>query len=219
MSVIKCNKNKKIKNDSANEKERAKDFIDKISQRIGGELSVTRAFGDYRFNKINENKKNKINESDEDDDGGNEIESIEIKDINFDSDSTIDDEEEYKNETDKNDKMHKLDGLICEPFINQINLIKESDEFLIIACDGIWDVISDLNAVKTCRRVLRKTQNSKEAAQKLVKEAKTFHSTDNMSVMVIGFADCKITIVKPIGGMRSMSRIGRKRRLFNTSNK
>lgn len=57
------------------------------------------------------------------------------------------------------------------------------DEFLIIACDGLWDVCSDK---KACN-LIRDVRDPKEASQVLVQYALSNFSTDNLTVMVIRF--------------------------------
>lgn len=56
-----------------------------------------------------------------------------------------------------------------------------ADEFIIIACDGIWDVCSDQAAVELIRDVM----DPKQASQKLVKHAIDNFSSDNITCMVI----------------------------------
>lgn len=55
------------------------------------------------------------------------------------------------------------------------------DEFIIIACDGVWDVCSDQQAVDLIRDVM----DPKQAADKLVKCAIENFSSDNITCMVI----------------------------------
>eukprot|EP00484_Ammonia_sp_Unknown_P009613 CAMPEP_0197079230 /NCGR_PEP_ID=MMETSP1384-20130603/213517_1 /TAXON_ID=29189 /ORGANISM="Ammonia sp." /LENGTH=611 /DNA_ID=CAMNT_0042518103 /DNA_START=197 /DNA_END=2032 /DNA_ORIENTATION=- len=93
----------------------------------------------------------------------------------------------------------KLDGLSCDPYIKKHKL-SANDEFLIIACDGLWDVVSNQTAMQECRRSLRRDGDCEKAAEKLVNFAKRISNqasrtegpeltSDNISVMVIGFAN------------------------------
>ena len=103
----------------------------------------------------------------------------------------------------------KLKGLSCEPNVVRHQLRKE-DEFMIIACDGLWDVIGNDIAMKHCRRSLRKHNDVDQAAKDLIKlaqcesmrnchgEAEEALTSDNISVMVVGFADENGVIVPQI---------------------
>lgn len=55
------------------------------------------------------------------------------------------------------------------------------DEFLIIACDGIWDVVSDQDAVD----LIKDEQDPRVASVKLRDHAYSTGSTDNISVAVV----------------------------------
>lgn len=68
------------------------------------------------------------------------------------------------------------------PWISSF-MITARDEFLIMACDGVWDVLSDEEAVQIVGNEL----NAKRAAKKLRDEAFNKGSTDNISVIVIFF--------------------------------
>ncbi|KAG7363997.1 protein phosphatase 2C [Nitzschia inconspicua] len=74
--------------------------------------------------------------------------------------------------------------VIAMPYTKAKTIVKEaiSDvSFVILACDGLWDVMSDQEAVD----FVSKYQNSKESvAQELVKEALERGSTDNITVSV-----------------------------------
>lgn len=74
--------------------------------------------------------------------------------------------------------------LIAEPDVKQI-MLTEEDEFLILSCDGIWDVMSSQYAVSLVRRELRKHNDPQQCARELVKEALRLHSSDNLTVIVV----------------------------------
>ncbi|KAA8907507.1 hypothetical protein TRICI_004983 [Trichomonascus ciferrii] len=59
--------------------------------------------------------------------------------------------------------------------------VDEEDEFLIIACDGLWDVCDDHTAVD----LIRDVEDPRTAAQRLVDYALQHLSADNLSCMVI----------------------------------
>ncbi|TYJ45546.1 hypothetical protein E1A91_A02G064400v1 [Gossypium mustelinum] len=77
--------------------------------------------------------------------------------------------------------------LIAEPDVRQI-VLSEDDEFLIIGCDGIWDVMSSQFAVSLVRRALRRHDNPEECAKELVNEASRLNSSDNLTAIVICFS-------------------------------
>jgi len=54
-------------------------------------------------------------------------------------------------------------------------------ELLVLACDGLWDVVSDEGAIE----IARACSNPNEAAARLVAQAKILGSTDNVSVVVV----------------------------------
>ena len=61
--------------------------------------------------------------------------------------------------------------------------LDSDDEFLIVACDGLWDVTDDQTAVD----LIRKVEDAQEASRVLLDYAITNYSTDNLSVMVVRF--------------------------------
>lgn len=73
--------------------------------------------------------------------------------------------------------------VVCDPFITEITL-ESTDEFLILACDGVWDVISDQEAVDLCLQKELK-MDAQLMAQKLMSRALTKGSMDNISVLVV----------------------------------
>ncbi|KAG2721239.1 hypothetical protein I3843_02G058800 [Carya illinoinensis] len=77
--------------------------------------------------------------------------------------------------------------LIAEPDVQQV-VLTEDDEFLIIGCDGIWDVMSSQYAVSLVRRGLRKHDDPQQCAMELVMEALRLNTPDNLTVIVICFS-------------------------------
>ncbi|CBZ54402.1 hypothetical protein NCLIV_048310 [Neospora caninum Liverpool] len=80
----------------------------------------------------------------------------------------------------------KLSGLTCEPQIHKETLRRE-DEFMIIACDGVFDVISCQEAVNCVRKHLRGGGTAETAAQTLCKFAFERRSLDNLSAVIAVF--------------------------------
>ncbi|XP_051224554.1 probable protein phosphatase 2C 2 [Lolium perenne] len=77
--------------------------------------------------------------------------------------------------------------LIAEPEFRQ-TILSEDDEFLIIGCDGIWDVMTSQHAVTLVRKGLRRHDDPDRCARELAMEAKRLQTFDNLTVIVICFA-------------------------------
>lgn len=89
------------------------------------------------------------------------------------------------------DSIKKPEGhgaLISEPDLYDIALGKEC-EFLIMASDGLWDVLSNQRAVDIARSELDETRSAEKAADKLVFEAKLKESRDNITVGLVVLQD------------------------------
>ncbi|CAJ1973752.1 unnamed protein product [Sphenostylis stenocarpa] len=84
--------------------------------------------------------------------------------------------------------MKSKDGgpLTSEPELMTTKLTSE-DEFLIIGCDGIWDVFRSQNAVDFARRRLQEHNDPTMCSKDLVNEALKRKSGDNLSAVVICF--------------------------------
>ncbi|KAL3505581.1 hypothetical protein ACH5RR_030963 [Cinchona calisaya] len=76
--------------------------------------------------------------------------------------------------------------LTAEPEVQHI-LLSEDDEFLIIGCDGIWDVMSNQDAVSLVRRELRHHGDPQQCARELVDHALHKDTSDNLTVIVVCF--------------------------------
>ncbi|XP_050214073.1 probable protein phosphatase 2C 22 isoform X2 [Mercurialis annua] len=84
--------------------------------------------------------------------------------------------------------MKSKDGgpLSAEPELMTTQLTEE-DEFLIIGCDGIWDVFRSQNAVDFARRRLQEHNDPAMCSKDVVDEALKRKSGDNLSVVVVCF--------------------------------
>ncbi|KAJ5894276.1 hypothetical protein N7495_005967 [Penicillium taxi] len=67
------------------------------------------------------------------------------------------------------------------PYTTETVIQPSADEFIILACDGLWDVCSDQEAVD----LIRNEQDAQHASRILVDYALARFSTDNLSIMVI----------------------------------
>jgi len=69
------------------------------------------------------------------------------------------------------------------PYTTETVIQPDLDEFIILACDGLWDVCSDQEAVD----LVRSQQDPVAAAKQLVDHALARFSTDNLSCMIVRF--------------------------------
>ncbi len=74
--------------------------------------------------------------------------------------------------------------VIAQPETLTHQIVRE-DEFLVLACDGVWDVFTNQQAVDLVRVSLQKSQDPKLAAQALAQAAYDAGSMDNISVLVV----------------------------------
>lgn len=78
--------------------------------------------------------------------------------------------------------------VVGSPYTTETAL-SDQDSFLIVACDGLWDVTEDQDAVD----LIYDEQDPQAAASTLLQHALSNFSTDNTSVMVIRFA-CEASV-------------------------
>ncbi|GIL74709.1 hypothetical protein Vretifemale_4643 [Volvox reticuliferus] len=81
--------------------------------------------------------------------------------------------------------------------------ISEDSEFLICACDGLWDVMRNVDACRYVRRWLADGRSAAGAAEDLCRAALKMGSHDNISVVVLKFSD------RPLVRAASSSRLRR----------
>merc|ERR1711964_47092 len=79
---------------------------------------------------------------------------------------------------------HKLKGISAEPETDH-GTIPEDIVCFIIACDGLWDVVSNNDCGRLCREKFAKDLNATGVAEALVQRALAEQSTDNVSVVVV----------------------------------
>lgn len=98
--------------------------------------------------------------------------------------------------------------LTAVPEMHEVTL-SEEDEFLIIACDGLWDVFSSQNAVDFARGQLQLHNDPQICSKELVKEALRRDTSDNLTVVVVCFQDVpprRTPVISPV--RRSISAEG-----------
>lgn len=79
------------------------------------------------------------------------------------------------------------DFVVGAPYTTETE-VGPADEFIIIACDGLWDVTEDQEAVN----LVRDKSDAQQMAKLLLEHALVRFSSDNVTVMVVRF--------KPVSG-------------------
>ncbi|MBA0856481.1 hypothetical protein Goshw_029111 [Gossypium schwendimanii] len=77
--------------------------------------------------------------------------------------------------------------LSAEPELQETEL-SEEDEFLIMGCDGLWDVMSSQCAVTMARKELMVHNDPERCSRELVREALKRNTCDNLTVIVVCFS-------------------------------
>jgi len=66
--------------------------------------------------------------------------------------------------------------------------VTADDEFLLVACDGLWDVLPTARAVELARQHLkRENGDPSRAAEALVRHALSLHASDNVTALLLCF--------------------------------
>jgi serine/threonine protein phosphatase PrpC len=81
-------------------------------------------------------------------------------------------------------KGEKLRGISATPVVTTF-VLDDDDEFMLLACDGLWDVFSAQSAVDFARRMLVQEHAPEVVCEGLVAEALKRGSTDNVSVLLV----------------------------------
>ena len=72
-------------------------------------------------------------------------------------------------------------GVICEPHVTRYE-IESDDQFLVVATDGVWDVLEDEDVFQLSKR----ENNAKDYCDSIMRETLDRGSMDNVSCFVIG---------------------------------
>ena len=83
-------------------------------------------------------------------------------------------------------KTFHADVLSCKPDVVSVTL-QNSDRFLVLACDGIFDVMTSAEVAQFVQKCLTKEPNLSNVASALVREAFEKNSIDNLSVIIVCF--------------------------------
>lgn len=79
----------------------------------------------------------------------------------------------------------------------------DSDDVLLLACDGLWDVMSSTEAVNTVREIYRSGEtNALLIAEEMIDLALNKGSKDNISAVVVILPGAQITPGEGVQGRR-----------------
>mmetsp|Transcript_5114 Transcript_5114/g.15160 ORF Transcript_5114/g.15160 Transcript_5114/m.15160 type:complete len:424 (-) Transcript_5114:46-1317(-) len=81
-------------------------------------------------------------------------------------------------------KYHPKKVVVGDPEVVQQRL-SEEDKFIVLACDGIWDVMTNERVVQVAAKAIK---DKKDAAKEIVRAAFLLGSTDNMTAVVVHLA-------------------------------
>ncbi|KAJ0394138.1 hypothetical protein P43SY_000058 [Pythium insidiosum] len=88
----------------------------------------------------------------------------------------------------KNDKLKPHQQLVtAEPCVRMQRRDPTADEFLVLACDGVYDVLSNDQLRKFIRSKLKSGKDAKEICELLVDDCLARGSRDNMSAVLVVF--------------------------------
>ena len=79
----------------------------------------------------------------------------------------------------------------------RMHVATRKERFVVLACDGIWDVMTSQQAVNFVRRRLLAHRDARRAAQELVDKALELTSIDNCSAIVVAFEDPGVSVELP----------------------
>jgi len=91
----------------------------------------------------------------------------------------------------------KLTKVTANPDLMSHERVPDEDHFLVLACDGIWDVMSNTDVIQSVDGYMSKLgeSNPQLMAEELMCECLAGQSRDNMSVVVVLFEAGKARIV------------------------
>ena len=80
------------------------------------------------------------------------------------------------------------DPVTSEPDVLEMAVVPGEDELVIVASDGLWDVMSSGEVCTLARNDLRRGKTPTEVAQRLTTLALRRHTVDNVAVVVVDLA-------------------------------
>lgn len=107
------------------------------------------------------------------------------------------------------EREFSADPLIAEPDL-LVHTVQGRDEFVVLACDGVWDVMTSQQVVNFVRRKLREHGDVQRATEQLIQKAIALSSVDNVSAFVVVFHQFSPTAVTPVVDKDATGRVPRK---------
>lgn len=77
------------------------------------------------------------------------------------------------------------DPVISVPDVLEMTVSQDTDEFVIVASDGLWDVVSSKEGCDFVKRDLMKGKSPEQAAARLAEIASKRRTSDNVAIVVI----------------------------------
>ena len=124
---------------------------------------------------------------------------------------------QYKN-TDFLDSDKQM--VSCYPDI-AIHVRSDVDQLLVLACDGVWDVMSNVESINFLQDIILKEDkntSSQNMADALIELALSTGSTDNISAVIVKLSNNEIEIVKEVETVKA-NKTDRKEAIVVGSNK
>eukprot|EP01103_Thecamoeba_quadrilineata_P012565 TRINITY_DN3275_c0_g1_i1.p1 TRINITY_DN3275_c0_g1~~TRINITY_DN3275_c0_g1_i1.p1 ORF type:complete len:338 (+),score=69.28 TRINITY_DN3275_c0_g1_i1:40-1014(+) len=82
---------------------------------------------------------------------------------------------------------NKVSGLTADPDVS-VTELGQDDKFLLLACDGVWDVLTQQEAVDFVLEKLKETEDPQVICKAIVDEALNRHSMDNVTACLVLFS-------------------------------
>lgn len=74
--------------------------------------------------------------------------------------------------------------VVATPDVTEL-VLKDTDEFVVIASDGLWDVMPSRDVIQVARNNFKRRATAQEVAEKLADLAMKRHTTDNVGIIVV----------------------------------
>lgn len=160
----------RVSNESERERIEKLEGHDTANGRLDGSLMITRGFGDLRhkLNFVSTVAKDKYN-----------VAMATIQEAMTSPSTTQEKRKGLSNAVQR-------DALICTPSVSNTQT-QDEDEFIMLASDGLFDVMTNQNAVNIVRSHLENSGKLNDAAEAVTNAAVELGSTDNVSVVIVAF--------------------------------